>query len=254
MYRDLRCVYWWRNMKREVADFVSICLVCQQVKAHRQRPVGLLQPLSVPGWKWESVSMDFITGLPRTLKGYTMIWVVVDRLTKSSHFILGKSTYTTKEVARGKPLCTTCGKHHLGHCLFGTNTCFKCEQDGHIANRCPEPGSISTTTGRNPPPDFLLLLLFSVKTLTPPPSFPSSSFRSRRCRQGSPPHLVVFAQAQSPSLPSLHLRKPPVAILLCASSSLAVIFPNRVSLASLRLSYVPSVSLLKPNPNHPLQL
>ncbi|KAA0062713.1 ty3-gypsy retrotransposon protein [Cucumis melo var. makuwa] len=93
MYQDLRCVYWWRNMKREVADFVSRYLVCQQVKAPRQRPAGLLQPLSVPGWKWESVSMDFITRLPRTLKGYTVIWVV-DRLTKSAHFVPGKSTYT----------------------------------------------------------------------------------------------------------------------------------------------------------------
>ncbi|TYK18679.1 pol protein [Cucumis melo var. makuwa] len=84
-------------MKREVADFVSRCLVCQQVKAPRQCPAGLLQPLSVPGWKWESVSMDFITGLPKTLKGYTVIWVVVDRLTKSAHFVPGKSTYTASK-------------------------------------------------------------------------------------------------------------------------------------------------------------
>ncbi|KAL4021738.1 hypothetical protein IC575_020549 [Cucumis melo] len=97
MYPDLRCVYWWRNMKREVADFVSRCLVCQQVKAPRQRPAGLLQPLSMPGWKWESVSMDFITGLPKTLKGYTVIWVVVDRLMKSAHFVPGKSTYTASK-------------------------------------------------------------------------------------------------------------------------------------------------------------
>ncbi|TYK24122.1 pol protein [Cucumis melo var. makuwa] len=97
MYQDLRCVYWWRNMKREVADFVSRCLVCQQVKAPRQRSVGLLQPLSVPGWKWESVSMDFITGLPKILKGYTVIWVIVDRLTKSAHFVPVKSTYTTSK-------------------------------------------------------------------------------------------------------------------------------------------------------------
>ncbi|KAA0046200.1 hypothetical protein E6C27_scaffold376G00730 [Cucumis melo var. makuwa] len=83
MYQDLRGVYWLRNMKREVAYFVSRCLVCQQVKAPRQKPTGLLQPLSVPGWKWESVSMDFITGLSRTLKGYTVIWVVVDRHSRS---------------------------------------------------------------------------------------------------------------------------------------------------------------------------
>ncbi|TYK03797.1 pol protein [Cucumis melo var. makuwa] len=105
MYQDLRSVYWWRNMKREVADFVNRCLVCQQVKALRQRPVGLLQPLSVPGWKWESVSMDFITELPKTLKGYTVIWVVVDRLTKSAHFVPGKSTYTARlQLALGMRL------------------------------------------------------------------------------------------------------------------------------------------------------
>ncbi|KAA0046203.1 DNA/RNA polymerases superfamily protein [Cucumis melo var. makuwa] len=63
----------------------------------RQRPVGLLQPLSVPGWKWESVSMDFVTGLSMTLKSYTVIWVVVDRLTKSAHFVPGKSTYTASK-------------------------------------------------------------------------------------------------------------------------------------------------------------
>ncbi|TYK14932.1 pol protein [Cucumis melo var. makuwa] len=82
--------------EREVANFVSTCLVCQQVKAQRQRPASLLQPLSVPEWNWESVSMDFITGLPRTLTGYIVIWVVVDRLTKSAHFIQAKSTYTAR--------------------------------------------------------------------------------------------------------------------------------------------------------------
>ncbi|KAL4016708.1 hypothetical protein IC575_024365 [Cucumis melo] len=100
MYQDLKRVYWWRNMKREVAEFVSKCLVCQQVKAPRQKPAGLLQPLSIPEWKWENVSMDFITGLPRTLRGFTMIWVVVDRLTKSAHFVLDKSTYTASKWAQ----------------------------------------------------------------------------------------------------------------------------------------------------------
>ncbi|KAL4022676.1 hypothetical protein IC575_016420 [Cucumis melo] len=100
MYQDLKRVYWWRNMKREVAELVSKCLVSQQVKAPRQKPAGLLQPLSVPKWKWESVSMDFITGLPRTLKDFTVIWVVVDRLTKSAHFVSGKSTYTASKWAQ----------------------------------------------------------------------------------------------------------------------------------------------------------
>ncbi|KAL0560323.1 hypothetical protein IC582_000724 [Cucumis melo] len=100
MYQDLKRVYWWRNMKREVAEFVSKCLVCQQIKAPRQKPAGLLQPLSIPEWKWENVSMDFITGLPRTLRGFTVIWVVVDRLTKSAHFVPGKSTYTASTWAQ----------------------------------------------------------------------------------------------------------------------------------------------------------
>ncbi|KAL0554256.1 hypothetical protein IC582_008173 [Cucumis melo] len=100
MYQDLKRVYWWRNMKREVAEFVSKCLVCQQVKAPRQNPAGLLQPLSIPEWKWENVSMDFITGLPRSLRGFTVIWVVVDRLTKSAHFVPGKSTYTASKWAQ----------------------------------------------------------------------------------------------------------------------------------------------------------
>ncbi|KAL4032615.1 hypothetical protein IC575_005695 [Cucumis melo] len=99
MYQDLKRVYWWRNMKREVAEFVSRCLVCQQVKAPRQKPAGLLQPLSIPEWKWENVSMDFITGLPRTLRGFTVIWVVVDRLTKSAHRSC-KSTYTASKWAQ----------------------------------------------------------------------------------------------------------------------------------------------------------
>ena len=86
-------------MKMEVAEFVSKCLVCQQVKAPRQKPAGLLQPLSVPEWKWENVSMDFISGLPKTLKGFTVILVVIDRLTKSAHFVPGKSTYTASKWA-----------------------------------------------------------------------------------------------------------------------------------------------------------
>ncbi|KAA0035496.1 ty3-gypsy retrotransposon protein [Cucumis melo var. makuwa] len=78
----------------------SICYApwkYEDVKAPRQRPAGLLQPLSVPEWKWESVSMDCITGLPKTLKGYTVIWVVVNRLTKSAHFVSGKPTYTASK-------------------------------------------------------------------------------------------------------------------------------------------------------------
>ena len=93
MYQDLKRYYWWSGMNRNIADFVSRCLTCQQVKAPRQRPAGLLQPLSVPQWKWEAVCMDFVSGLPKTKQGFNVIWVIVDRLTKTAHFIPGKSTY-----------------------------------------------------------------------------------------------------------------------------------------------------------------
>ena len=81
-------------MKRDVDEFASKCLVCQQVKAPRQKPTGLLKPLSIPEWKSENIAMDFIMRLLRTARGYTFIWVVVDRLTKLAHFLPGKSTYS----------------------------------------------------------------------------------------------------------------------------------------------------------------
>ena len=81
-------------MKRDVATHVALCDVCQRVKVEHQRPAGLLQPLQVPEYKWEEIGMDFIVGLPRTRDGYDSIWVVVDRLTKSAHFIPVKTTYS----------------------------------------------------------------------------------------------------------------------------------------------------------------
>ncbi|KAJ9560649.1 hypothetical protein OSB04_005809 [Centaurea solstitialis] len=87
MYRDLRASYWWPGMKREVARYVEKCLTCLRVKAEHQRPHGKLQPLEIPEWKWEHVTMDFVTGLPTTVRKHDAIWVVVDRLTKSAHFI-----------------------------------------------------------------------------------------------------------------------------------------------------------------------
>ena len=74
-------------MKRDVADFVSKCMVCQMVKAEQKHPAGLLHPLEIPVWKWEDISMDFVDGLPRSRRGNESIMVVVDRLTKSAHFI-----------------------------------------------------------------------------------------------------------------------------------------------------------------------
>ena len=87
MYHTLREHYWWRGMKKDVAEFVYRCLIYQQVKAEHQRPAGLLQSLSIPQWKRENITMDFVVGLPRCQSGYDAIWVIVDRLTKSAHFL-----------------------------------------------------------------------------------------------------------------------------------------------------------------------
>ena len=73
--------------------------MCRRVKAEHQKPAGLLQPLKVLVWKWEEIGMDFITGLPRTSSGFDSIWVIVDRLTKSSHFIPVKTTYGGEKLA-----------------------------------------------------------------------------------------------------------------------------------------------------------
>ena len=87
MYQDLKTMFWWPNMKQEVNEFVYKCLVCQKSKIEHQKPSGVLQPLEIPQWKWDSISMDFVVGLPKTPKNFDSIWVIVDRLTKSAHFI-----------------------------------------------------------------------------------------------------------------------------------------------------------------------
>ena len=88
MYHTLREHYWWKGMKKEIADFVSRCLTFQQVKAEHQKPTGKIQPFSIPVWKWDKILTDFVTGLPRTRRQHDAIWVIVDRLTKSAHFLL----------------------------------------------------------------------------------------------------------------------------------------------------------------------
>ena len=87
MYNTMKPHYWWPGMKKDVAEFTARCLTCQQVKVEHQAPAGKLHPLSIPEWKWDKISMDFVTGLPKTPKGNDAIWVIVDRLTKSAHFL-----------------------------------------------------------------------------------------------------------------------------------------------------------------------
>ena len=96
MYRDLKQHFWWSKMKRDIVDFVAQCLNCQQVKYEHQRPGGTLQKMPIPEWKWERIAMDFVVGLPKTLGKFESIWVIVDRLTKSTHFIPVKVTYNVE--------------------------------------------------------------------------------------------------------------------------------------------------------------
>jgi hypothetical protein len=84
-------------MKQEIAMYVSECDTCRRVKVDHLRPAGNLQPLSIPEWKWETICMDFIVGLPRTSHGYNSIWVIVDRLAKSAHFIPISTTYRVRQ-------------------------------------------------------------------------------------------------------------------------------------------------------------
>lgn len=99
MYRDLREGYWWPSMKRDVAKYVEECLTCRKVKAEHQRPHGKLQPLEIPVWKWEKITMDLITKLPKTPRGNDAIWVIVDRLTKSAHFLPIKENSSAEKLA-----------------------------------------------------------------------------------------------------------------------------------------------------------
>nr|GEW97616.1 retrotransposon-related protein [Tanacetum cinerariifolium] len=96
---DLKQHFWWSGTKRDVATFVSRCLICQQVKIEHQRASGLLQPLDILVWKWDEISMDFVTGLPRTQRRHDAIWVVVDRLTKSAHFLPIRKDYSVSKLA-----------------------------------------------------------------------------------------------------------------------------------------------------------
>ena len=87
-------------MKQQLRDFVSRCLTCQKVKAEHQRPTRLLKPLEVAELKWEHITTDFMTHLPRTSRGHDAMWVIVDRLTKSEHFLDVRMTFTLEAFCR----------------------------------------------------------------------------------------------------------------------------------------------------------
>ncbi|KAI3775921.1 hypothetical protein L1987_45681 [Smallanthus sonchifolius] len=100
MYHDLKVLYCWPNMKAYIATYVSNCLACSKVKVEYQKPSSLLQQPEIPMWKWEQISMDLITKLPRTPSGCDTIWVIVDRLTKSAHFLAIKETDKMEKLTR----------------------------------------------------------------------------------------------------------------------------------------------------------
>ncbi|GKA83420.1 putative reverse transcriptase domain-containing protein [Tanacetum coccineum] len=100
MYQDLKPLYWWPNIKADIATYFSKCLTCVKVKVEHQKPSGLLQQPETPVWKWERITMDFVTGLPITPSGYDTIWVIVDRLTKSAHFLLMKKMDSMEKLTR----------------------------------------------------------------------------------------------------------------------------------------------------------
>ncbi|GKD84286.1 putative reverse transcriptase domain-containing protein [Tanacetum coccineum] len=100
MYYDLRDRYWWLGMKKDVAVYVSKCLTFLKVKAEHQRPSSLLQQPEILEWKWERIAMDFVTKFPRTSSGHDTIWVIVDQLTNSAHFLPMREDYKMDRLAR----------------------------------------------------------------------------------------------------------------------------------------------------------
>ena len=91
MITAVRSHFFWPGMKKDVVDYIAQCMECQKVKAEK--------PLSIPKKKWEVITMDFITRLPRTNTKHDSIMVVVDKLTKDAHFVLVKTTHTTTNIA-----------------------------------------------------------------------------------------------------------------------------------------------------------
>nr|GEZ14226.1 putative reverse transcriptase domain-containing protein [Tanacetum cinerariifolium] len=100
MYQDMKKLYWWPNMKADIATYVSKYFTCAKVKAEHQRPSGLLVQPKIPEWKWDNITMDFVTKLHKSSQGYDTIWVIVDRLTKSAIFTSIRKTDPMDKLAR----------------------------------------------------------------------------------------------------------------------------------------------------------
>ncbi|GKC81600.1 putative reverse transcriptase domain-containing protein [Tanacetum coccineum] len=96
----MKKLYWWPNMKADITTYVRKCLTCAKVKAEHQRPSGFLVQPAIPEWKWDNITMDFITKLPKSSQGFDTIWVIVDRLIKSAHFLPIRENDPLDKLAR----------------------------------------------------------------------------------------------------------------------------------------------------------
>nr|GEZ57106.1 hypothetical protein [Tanacetum cinerariifolium] len=143
MYQDMKKLYRWPNIKADIATYVSKCLTCAKVKVEHQRPSGLLVQPAIPVWKWDNITMDFITKLPKTSQGFESIWVIVDRLTKSAHFLPIREydpmdklamLYLDRIVTRhGTPVSIICDRDGRVHHTFHVSNLKKCYTDEPVA-------------------------------------------------------------------------------------------------------------------------
>ena len=108
--KAIETYFYWPHMRKDVHEYVSECIICQKVKFDRGKAPGLLQPLPIPDGPWQSISMDFIFGLPKSKQGNTGIWTIVDRFSKQAHFLPVKKTITAKHMA--KLYMSNVFKHH----------------------------------------------------------------------------------------------------------------------------------------------
>nr|GEX55065.1 reverse transcriptase domain-containing protein [Tanacetum cinerariifolium] len=143
MYQDMKKLYWRPNMKADIATYVRKCLICAKVKAEHQKPSGLLVQPKIPEWKWDNITMDFVTKLPKSSQGYDTICVIVDRLTKSAIFTLIRETdpmdkhvriYLKEVVTRhGIPVSIISDRDPRVHNTFHVSNLKKCHADEPLA-------------------------------------------------------------------------------------------------------------------------
>nr|GEU28813.1 zinc finger, CCHC-type [Tanacetum cinerariifolium] len=143
MYQDMKLLNWWPNMKVDIATYVSKCLTCLRFKDKDQKPSSLLVQPEIPQWKWDNITMDFVTKLPKAQSGNDTIWVVVDRLTKSAYFLPMKETdpmdklarlYLKEVVTRHKiPVSIICDRDPRVYSTFHVSNLKKCLSDEPLA-------------------------------------------------------------------------------------------------------------------------